>query len=149
MVTASHEDRQAIIDLTIAYCWALDGRDWTALESVFLTDATAELASPLLHGVEAITTRVRLALEPLDDSQHIVTNHQVRFDAGSERGDTATCRCYLHAQHVVRGLEGGDNLVIGGRYEDSVVRAELGWRIAHRKLVVMWREGNDAVMRPR
>lgn len=136
-------DRLAITDLTIAYCWALDTKDWDGLDRVFAVDVTAELASPLLHGVEAIKARVARALEPLDDSQHIVTNHQIVID-----GDQASCRCYLHAQHVRRGVEGGDNYVIGGRYEDTMVRTPDGWRIAHRRLVSMWREGNVAVLHP-
>ena len=136
-------DRTAITDLTIAYCWALDSHDWDGLDDVFASDVTAELASPLLTGVEAIKARVKLALDPLDDSQHMVTNHQIAID-----GDQATCRCYLHAQHVRHGVEGGDNFVIGGRYEDTVVRTSGGWRIQHRRLVSMWRDGNPAVLHP-
>ena len=140
----SIEDRLAIADLTAAYCWALDARDWAALEQVFLPDATAELASPLLHGVEAIKARVAKALDPLDESQHMVTNHQIVIE-----GDVATCRCYLQAQHVRRGAAGdGVNFVIGGRYEDEMVRTPQGWRIRHRRLVRMWEEGNPEVLRP-
>jgi hypothetical protein len=141
--TAALADRTAIVDLTIAYCWALDTRSWDALDDVFSGDVTAELASPTLHGVEAIKARVALALTPLDDSQHMVSNHQVVID-----GDRATCRCYLQAQHVRRGVEGGDNFVIGGRYEDDLVRTPDGWRISHRRLVSMWRDGNPGVLHP-
>lgn len=140
------EDRLAIIDLTVAYCWALDTHEWDALDRVFTADVVAELASPPLVGVEAIKERVARALVPLDDSQHMVTNHQIVFDPS---GDRATCRCYLQAQHVRRDAEGGANYVIGGRYEDTVVRTADGWRIAHRRLVAMWREGNPGVMSPR
>ena len=143
LTESSLADRIAIMDLTIAYCWALDTRQWDALDDVFAEDVTAELAAPLMHGVEAIKARVARALVPLDDSQHMVTNHQIVVD-----GDTATCRCYLHAQHVRRGVEGGDNFVIGGRYEDTMVRTPNGWRISHRRLVSMWREGNPAVLLP-
>ncbi len=136
-------DRTAIADLTIAYCWALDTHRWDDLDDVFSADATAELASPTLYGVDAIKARVALALVPLDESQHMVTNHQIVID-----GDHATCRCYLHAQHVRRGVDGGDNFVIGGRYEDRMVRTGEGWRISHRRLVSMWREGNLAVLHP-
>jgi hypothetical protein len=138
-------DRQDIVDLTIAYCWALDTKRWDALDDVFLRDATALLAtSSPLQGVDAIKDRVRRALEPLDDSQHIVANHQVVV-----AGDTATCRCYLQAQHVRHAAASdgsGPNFVIGGRYEDRMVRTAHGWRIAHRELVSMWREGNPAVI---
>ena len=72
-----------------------------------------------------------------------VTNHQIVIE-----DDRATCRCYVHAQHVRRGVEGGDNFVIGGRYEDTMARTPKGWRISHRRLVVMWREGNAEVVLP-
>jgi hypothetical protein len=38
--------------------------------------------------------------------------------------------------------------MIAGRYEDQLVRTPAGWRIHHRVLTVMWREGNLAVVRP-
>jgi SnoaL-like domain len=135
-------DRLAIVDVTIAYCWALDTREFDALDDVFTPEATAVLAAPELHGVEAIKRRIETALTKLDDSQHMVSNHDVRVD-----GDTATCRCYLHAQHVRRAASGGPNYVIAGRYEDRLVRTTAGWRIAHRTLTVMWTEGNLAVIR--
>ncbi len=110
---------------------------------MFLPDATADLASPAdLVGIEEIRTRIRTALEHLDDSQHLVGNHEVAVD-----GDTATHRCYLQAQHVRRAATGGPNYIVAGRYEDRLVRTDGGWRIAHRTLVVMWTEGNLAVAR--
>lgn len=135
-------DRQAIVDLTIAYTWALDRRQFEDLRQVFLPDAIASLVGEL-RGVDAIIERVSAALMPLDDSQHIVSNHQVRLN-----GDRATCRCYMQAQHVRRGLEGGDNFIVAGRYEDDVVRTAEGWRIARRVLVRTWSDGNPAVLRP-
>ena len=110
---------------------------------VFLPDATAELSSPTLHGVEAIRNRVMAALATLDASQHLISNHQVAVD-----GDTARCRCQLSAQHVRRGLEGGETFIVGGRYDDDLVRTPAGWRIRHRTLTIEWREGNSAVLFP-
>jgi 3-phenylpropionate/cinnamic acid dioxygenase small subunit len=139
----SIEDRVAIVDVTFAYAWALDMKQWDELTDVFLPDATAELSSPMLHGVEAIQQRVASALTLLDASQHLISNHQVEVD-----GDTARCRCQLSAQHVRRGVEGGETFIVGGRYEDDLVRTPAGWRIRHRKLTIEWREGNAAVMFP-
>lgn len=136
-------DRMAIIELTHAYCWALDTHEWDDLRQVFLPDATAELGGSHLEGIEAIIARVALALTPLDDSQHMVSTHQIEVD-----GDRATCRCYLHAQHVRRAAPGGPNYVVAGRYEDELVRTSEGWRIARRSLIPMWTEGNQAVVRP-
>jgi hypothetical protein len=136
-------DVQAIIELTIAYTWALDTKHFDDLGDVFAEDATA-----VLHHVEcadraAIIARISGALSRIDVSQHFLGNHQVRIE-----GDTATCRCQLQAQHVRRGTEGGDNFIIGGFYEDRLVRTPAGWRISHRLMEETWREGNRAVVSP-
>ena len=134
-------DRQSIVDLTIRYTWALDGRQWDDLDEVFLPDATAHLTEDLV-GREAIKARIRRALEPLDASQHVIANHQVVV-----HGDRASCRCYLQAQHVRQAAHGSPNFIVAGRYEDQLVRTAHGWRIAHRALVIMWTDGNPAVAR--
>jgi ketosteroid isomerase-like protein len=134
------DDRTAIIDVTIRYCWAIDERDWDALADVFTPDAVATLGREC-RGLAEIRARIAEALSPLDDSQHMVTNHQVHVD-----GDTATCRCYLQAQHVRHAVDGSPNFIVAGRYEDELVRTPAGWRIARRALVVMWREGNVEVV---
>lgn len=137
-------DERDIVALALRYCRAIDTKDWELLDEVFVPDATARLGSPTtLDGREAIRARIRTALEILDDSQHLVGNHEVTVD-----GDRGTHRCYLQAQHIRELPEGSPNMIIAGRYEDDVVRMSDGWRIAHRTLVVMWSEGNPAVTRP-
>ncbi len=136
------QDRQEIMDLTIAYTWALDMREFELLRNIFLPEATALLVDERI-GVDSIIERVRSALEPLDASHHLIGNHQVTVD-----GDRATCRCYLQAQHVRQGTQGGSNYIFAGRYEDNLVRTAAGWRIARRTLVRVWSDGNPAVVRP-
>ena len=136
-------DERAIVAVATRYCRALDTKDWSALDTIFLPDANADLASTSeLIGRDAIVDRIRSALSHLDDSQHLVGNHEVHVD-----GDSATHRCYLQAQHVRRAAAGGPNYLVGGRYEDRLVRTAEGWRIAYRTLVVMWTDGNLAVAR--
>ena len=136
-------DERDIVQTALRYCRALDTKNWALLDDVFVADATAELGSPeQLVGIEAIRGRVRTALERLDDSQHLVGNHEVALD-----GDTATHRCYLQAQHIRQAAIGGPNYIVAGRYEDRFVRTDAGWRITHRTLVVMWTDGNVAVAR--
>jgi len=139
-VTDQLADRQAIVDLTIAYSYALDDRRFDDLDDVFLPDATAELGW-LLEGRDAIKDRIRDALVPLDASQHLLAAHQVQLD-----GDRATGRCYLQAQHVRVDADGGPLFMVGGRYEDRYVRSLDGWRIEHRSLVILWTDGNAAVL---
>ena len=134
-------DERDVVAVATRYCRALDTQNWPLLATVFLPDATAELAAAsLLVGVDAITNRIRIALENLDDCQHLVGNHEVTID-----GDDATHRCYLQAQHIREAAVGGPNYLVGGRYEDRMVRTPDGWRIAHRTLTVMWTDGNVVV----
>lgn len=135
-------DERAIIGLTHTYCWTIDRHEFENLRSVFTADGFARLGRDC-NGVDDIISRITQALTPLDDSQHIVANHQVTVD-----GDRATCRCYFHAQHVRRDADGGPNYVIAGRYEDRCVRTDQGWRIEHRVLTVMWTDGNVRVVNP-
>lgn len=136
-------DERDIVAVALRYCRALDTKDWPQLATVFLPDATADLSSGTnLVGLDAIVGRIRAALEDLDESQHLVGNHEVLVD-----GDTATHRCYLQAQHVRRAATGGPNYLVGGRYEDRLERTSSGWRIAHRTLTVMWTDGNLVVAR--
>lgn len=134
------DDRQAIIELTTAYCWALDTRSWDDLDHVFTPTATAELGGTY-SGIDAIKDRVLTVLTPLDASQHMVSTHQVRVD-----GDRATCHCYLQAQHVRADAVGGSTLLVGGRYADELLRTHGGWRIHERVLTVVWTDGNPAVL---
>jgi hypothetical protein len=134
------DDRQAIIELTTAYCWALDTRSWVDLDDVFTPTATAELGGTY-SGIEAIKERVSTVLTPLDASQHMVSTHQVRV-----HGDRATGRCYLQAQHVRADAAGGPTLLVGGHYADELVRTGDGWRIVDRVLTVVWTDGNLAVL---
>jgi ketosteroid isomerase-like protein len=137
-------DERDIVALAARYCRALDTKDWALLTEVFLPDATAVLGAPnVLVGRDAITDRIRAALEYLDDSQHLVGNHEVTVD-----GDTGTHRCYLQAQHIRQVPDGSPLYIVAGRYEDQVRRTPDGWRIAHRTLTVMWTDGNLAVVRP-
>lgn len=136
-------DEQAVIDVAIRYTWALDFHDWDALDQVFLPDATADFMRPKLEeGIDQIKARIQRSLGPLDGSQHICGNHQVSID-----GDTATHRCYMHAQHIRNGTENGSLYVVAGYYEDKMERTADGWRIRFRKLTPTWFDGNDEVIR--
>ena len=135
-------DRQAIVDLTIAYCYALDGRRFDDLDAIFTDDAKTDYGSITCDGLDEIKEKVRVSISPLDATTHMVMNHVVRID-----GDRATSSCYLLSQHLKAGTPGGDLYMIAGRYEDDVVRTDDGWRIAFRRLVRVWTDGNREVGR--
>jgi hypothetical protein len=136
------DDRTAIIDLAIAYTWALDSRNIDGLDEVFTPDATGMLHGVACEGRDAIKERIGGAILRFDATQHLVGNHQV-----SVNGDEGTHRCQLQGQHVLAGTEGGNTFIVGGYYEDRVVRTADGWRIAHRLMQQTWTSGNPAVVR--
>ena len=135
-------DRDDIIDLAIAYAWALDTRQLDGLRDVFTPDATAMLRGVECDGVESIIARIGGAIPRLDATQHLIANHQVAVN-----GDSATHRCQLHSQHFKRGTDGGDWFVVGGYYDDRLARTPSGWRITHRVMTETWRSGNPDVTR--
>jgi len=133
-------DREDIIELAVRYTWALDTKNVEGLRDVFTPDATAMLRGVECNGVDEIIARIGGAILRLDRTQHLIGNHLVSVD-----GDTGTHRCHLQSQHVREGTEGGDNFIVGGYYDDRVVRTPDGWRIAHRLMQQTWTEGNPDV----
>jgi hypothetical protein len=135
-------DRSDIIDLAVRYTWALDTKAVEELRDVFTADATATLRGVECVGVDEIIARIGGAILRLDRTQHLVGNHLVTVD-----GDTGTHRCHLQGQHVLNGCDGGDNFLVGGYYDDRVVRTADGWRIAHRTMQQTWTDGNPDVIK--
>jgi hypothetical protein len=135
-----YQDRADIIDLAVRYTWALDTKHIDGLDEVFTPDATALLRGVECSGRDQIKARIGGAIMRLDRTQHLVGNHLVTVD-----GDAGTHRCHLQSQHVLEGSAGGENYIVGGFYEDRVVRTADGWRIAHRLMQQTWTEGNPGV----
>jgi len=135
-------DERDIIKVCHRYATALDTKDWQLLRSCFLPDAVAAYEGiGECPGYDAIEALCQSALGPLTRTQHLVGNVDVVV-----AGDTATAQCYLQAQHVREGVEGGDLFVIAGRYSDELARTHDGWRIARRTLATWWTDGNPAVV---
>lgn len=136
-------DKLEITETLYRYATALDTRDRELLREVFLEDAVFLIGAGVgrYDGVEAIGSVVTEFLGGLEASQHIITNPVIELD-----GDTASSRCYLHAQHYMPDQRtGGNTLEIGGTYHDQLVRTADGWRIRQRELEVTWTEGNFGI----
>jgi 3-phenylpropionate/cinnamic acid dioxygenase small subunit len=138
-------DRHEIIALLDRYASSLDDRDWDRLRTCFTADAIGDYDpnAPKFEGYDAIENLCRTVLGPLDASQHLLGNYEIEIE-----GDVARSRCYLRAQHVKRGCEGGHLFEVAGFYRDELVRREDGWRISRRQIVVTWRSGNPRVVAP-
>ena len=138
----SLRDRLAIQDVLTRYGTSLDDKNWERLATCFLPDAVADYGALGDHqGYDEIEKICRNALEPLDGSQHFISNFEIRVD-----GDTAKTRSYLMAQHIRKSAPGGPHFLLAGVYRDEFVRTSDGWRIRRRELATTWTEGNPLVI---
>ena len=149
------QDRQAIVDQTIAYAWIIDHGPRESLREIFTADVRFSIRElevdpvddgdtyreSVINGVDDVIAKIDGSLGRLSISQHLVSNRKVDLD-----GDNAKCGCYLQAQRTLRGTQGGDNFIMAGRYLDQLTRTDLGWRISRRELIIDWTEGNPKVL---
>lgn len=129
-------DRQAMTDVLIEYCTALDRMDLSRLAALFTHDCVVEYGPE-----EWLRSRGREALERSlarmwrwSRTSHHLSNVQIDFHGDDE----AFVRSYVHAWHE---RSDGSSATILGQYHDRFVRADEGWRIAERRMVM---NGSDA-----
>ena len=123
-------DRLEIQDLFARYSFAIDDRDWDALDSVFTPDARIDYSETggAKGGFAEIKAWLPEALERFPRYQHMVATTKLELD-----GDAAHSRTILFNPMVWRGDEGAEQVFfIGLWYRDRLVRTPDGWRIAER-----------------
>ena len=124
--------------LAAAYARAVDRRDADLLASVFAPDAVLEVYDPSTADAPTGVRRGHVELRAITDliARFDATFHfvgQSRYDVD---GDGATGEVYCLAHH----LSGGTDLLMLIRYDDRYRRGHDGWRIAHRRVLVDWKE---------
>lgn len=124
-------DRLEIQELVARYSYALDSRDFDALDDLFTPDAILDYrATGAIRGSLAeMKAFVTDAFTMFDATQHLTTQTMLRFDAD---GNTAYGKSACHNPMVF----GGDNkpkmMVLGLWYVDKFVRTPDGWRFQER-----------------
>ncbi len=129
--TQEMSDRLEIQDLFTRYCFAIDDREWDALDHLFTSDAqidytaTGGAAGPLAE----IKQWLAGALGACGMSQHMVSLPHLALS-----GDTATSRMILFNPMMMADGEGKETtFFVGVWYHDKLVRTASGWRISDRK----------------
>jgi hypothetical protein len=119
-------DRLEIQDLLVDYSYAVDRRDWPALDGVFTADAEIDLTAT--GGVRGDLATIKEFLAGTQKhfaaSQHLVAASKIEL-----AGDTAAGRTMCHNPLVFKG---GKVMFVGLWYIDRFVRTDQGWRIAER-----------------
>ena len=124
-------DRQAIADVLVEYCCALDVMDLPALAALFTDDCVVEYGPGEFlqcHGSAALAKSLERMWRWSRTSHHL-SNVLIRFDGS----DAALSRSYVHAWHE---RPDGSTATIFGQYHDRFVRREQLWRIAERRMLM-------------
>ena len=134
-------DVVAIQQVLYHYAYALDGRDYDALDDVFAADARLHTSGGTLMSPADYKAMCATELAKLDGTHHMVTNTSVTVD-----GDRANSRAYFQAQHVKRSLAPDSQFLMAGWVDDELERRAEGWRIIDRTWYSSWSTGNPAVL---
>ena len=137
----SAADVVAIQQVLYHYAYALDSRDYGALDDVFAADAKLHTSGGTLMSPAQYKAMCATELPKLDATHHMVTNTSVTVD-----GDHANTRAYFQAQHVKQSLAPDSQLLMAGWVDDEFERRAEGWRIVERRWHSSWSSGNPAVL---
>lgn len=123
-------DRLEIQDLFARYSFAIDERDWDALDAIFTPDARIDYSETggAIGSFAEIKAWLPKALERFPMFQHMVATTKLDID-----GDAARSRTILFNPMTYRAENGEDQVFfIGLWYRDKLVRTPAGWRISER-----------------
>jgi hypothetical protein len=133
-------DKQAITEVLLGYCRAIDRRDAELMRRIYWPDAIDDHA--VFQGdVEAFIAYAFPFMEGVV-TQHAITNIWIDLTGPDE----AFSECYFSGFHDFPAETGRLERVVGGRYLDRHERRGGEWRIASRTLAIDWyheRPGNS------
>ena len=123
--------KQAISELVLTYCRAIDRRDFESLGSLYAADSTDD------HGALFSGTGAEyVAWVPSILQRMLVTSHQVFNHLIAVDGERAEGEVYIQAYHLTHDSAGQLVKIIGGgRYLDRYVCEQGRWLFAARKIV--------------
>ena len=133
------QDRLAIDDLLVRYAWAIDDKDFDALDTVFTADAHIDYTATggIAGSLAEIKPWLAESLAAFPATQHLLSNSQVTIT-----GDTATARTAGYNPMGAATREGPLHFFfMGGIYADQMVRTPDGWRIKQRVEHFVWMDG--------
>lgn len=123
--------KEQIRDLVLAYCRAIDRKDFSLLASLYHEGAGDE------HGCNPSGTAAEFfavlpgMMESAKVLQHNITNHFIKVD-----GDYGEGEAYLAGYHIVDSGDGKPYAFLqGARYLDKYTKVNGVWKFAHRRVV--------------
>ena len=122
-------DRMEIQDLMVRYSYAIDSRDWDALDDVFTPDAHIDYSvfGGSVGDLKSTKAFLAEAMPNFPVYQHMVSGTTITFD-----GDNAETKTQCHNPMIMSDADDPDLMVCGLWYVDKLVRTADGWRIKER-----------------
>lgn len=122
-------DRMELQELLVAYCYAIDNRDWDALDDVFTADAVIDYSEMVGFRGGLRETKAFLAesMKQVTACQHIISTSQITIE-----GDRAHGRTICINPMVIDFNGEQTTMFMGLWYRDEFVRTPAGWRISSR-----------------
>jgi 3-phenylpropionate/cinnamic acid dioxygenase small subunit len=125
------------------YASAMDTQNWDVLRTVYTADGEIDyqaVGGPV-GDLETVLAWVQSTMPTFPESQHIISNVDVRIDAASP--DVAAVEAAYFCQ--MRTLL-GDQFFCGGRYIHRLVRTAEGWRSRHMTDALAWTDRQDEAL---
>jgi hypothetical protein len=121
------EDREAIRELAVRYCYGVDGAQGQALEELFTEDSLLDFGRfGVFRGRDVIVPFLSSLAGRLRSFAHVMHNHVI-----DELTPTAaTARCYFQVTGLSRQ---GKQVQVAGYYTDALVKTEGRWRFTSRQ----------------
>ncbi len=142
-LTAWHD----VYDLSLRYAEGIDRRDWDAYRTCFddlvhvdFSSFTHRPASPDPVPAEQWIAAVRGTIDGFVATQHLIGNHRITLDGPDEGRYTA----YVQAQHW---MDRDRWYLVGGWYDNRVVRRADGWKLAGVTINQTWDAGDRNLLR--
>ncbi len=122
-------DRFEIQDLIVAYCYAVDTRDYDALDALFTGDALIDYSEMVGEQGKGDLTKIKqflsVSLAGIKAFQHAVST--TRYEIAGDRAKTTTA-VY---NPMVLDENGTDRVMVFGLwYHHHYIRTAEGWRIS-------------------
>ena len=145
----SDPDRRSLEDLLHRFAFAIDERDWAALEAC-LDDRVSVRLDETVGGSDE-DAGPRPAAERVEEARSFfgkldATHHQLTVCRASVDGDRAELLTYFRAGHFKAHVIGGSTFDQVGHYVHDCVRRPDGWRIAGWRQTIRYTEGNAKLL---
>ena len=130
-----------IIELLNRFGIAIDSRDWDTFSSLFAEEVEFDYSAiGDIAGVfppAEITNNAQKNFGGFQVTQHVITNHQISIS-----DNTAHCKAYVRAMHVLPNDEVESMLEIGGDYLVELIQTNSDWKIKSWKFELFWSKGD-------